>query len=458
MIAICRSDMAQDVCGLSARADFVVLGGGIAGVSCAQTLRLLAPDTASIILVTASEVVKAVTELTHMTKLLSSFSVTERDAGEWQQENAGVRLVKGIVTGVDKREKVVRVNGGGELRYDKLCICTGGQPRVITRNNPRVLGIRDTQSVIHFQELLKDAARVMVVGNGGIATEIVYELDNVDVVWAIKDSSISSVFVDAGAGEFLTQKLRKNSDHDDKIEKPTKRIKYSVDKSGNAGFTGSALGPDWHKGFSTDGKASGKSVKIEYKVEIEKILTPEEFKSLNLGEHQMNNEESDKTWNVYVKLSSGRVYGCDLVISATGVSPTGDLYRDVVEVDTEGGVVVDHNMVTSDPDIYAAGDICSASWEPSEHWMQMRLWTQARQMGIMAARAMVAHTQGEQIQLDFCFEMFAHVTRFFDFKVVLLGLFNGQKLDNDYEVLLRVTPGVEYIKVITKLFMQYEFY
>ena len=144
-------------------------------------------------------------------------------------------------------------------------------------------------------------------------------------------------------------------------------------------------------------------------------------------------------------------------ISATGVSPTGDQYRDEVEVDTEGGEVVDH-MVTSDPDIYAAGDICSASWEPSEHWMQMRLWTQARQMGIMAARAMVAHTQGEQIQLDFCFEMFAHVTRFFDFKVVLLGLFNGQKLDNDYEVLLRVTPGVEYIKVITKLFMQYEFY
>ena len=83
---------------------------------------------------------------------------------------------------------------------------------------------------------------------------------------------------------------------------------------------------------------------------------------------------------VYVKVSSGRVYGCDLVISATGVSPAGDVYRDVVEVDTEGGVVVDHNMVTSDPDIYAAGDICSASWKPSEHWMQMRLWTQARQI------------------------------------------------------------------------------
>ena len=93
-----------------------------------------------------------------------------------------------------------------------------------------------------------------------------------DVVWAINDSSISSVFVDAGAGEFLTQKLRKNSYHEDKIDKPIKRMKYSVDKNGDAGFMGSALGPDWHKGFSTYGKASGKPVRIEYKVEIEKIL------------------------------------------------------------------------------------------------------------------------------------------------------------------------------------------
>ena len=45
-------------------------------------------------------------------------------------------MVMGIVTGVDKREKVVRVSGGGELRYDKLCICTGGHPRVITKDNP----------------------------------------------------------------------------------------------------------------------------------------------------------------------------------------------------------------------------------------------------------------------------------------------------------------------------------
>ena len=27
-------------------------------------------------------------------------------------------------------------------------------------------------------------------------------------------------------------------------------------------------------------------------------------------------------------------------------------------------------------DVYAAGDVCTASWPYATHWMQMRLWTQ----------------------------------------------------------------------------------
>ena len=48
---------------------------------------------------------------------------------------------------------------------------------------------------------------------------------------------------------------------------------------------------------------------------------------------------------------------------------------------------------------------------------QMRLWTQARQMGAYAAKCMVAHSQGTAVTMDFCFELFAHVTKFFGYKV-----------------------------------------
>lgn len=47
----------------------------------------------------------------------------------------------------------------------------------------------------------------------------------------------------------------------------------------------------------------------------------------------------------------------------------------------------------------------------------MRLWTQARQMGWYAAKCMAADALGESVDQDFCFELFAHVTKFFNYKV-----------------------------------------
>jgi thioredoxin reductase len=46
-------------------------------------------------------------------------------------------------------------------------------------------------------------------------------------------------------------------------------------------------------------------------------------------------------------------------------------------------------METNFPGVYAAGDVCHAEWgSHSKHWFQMRLWTQARQMGLYAAHCM----------------------------------------------------------------------
>ena len=51
----------------------------------------------------------------------------------------------------------------------------------------------------------------------------------------------------------------------------------------------------------------------------------------------------------------------------------------------------------------------------------------ARQMGMHAARSIVTHMAGEESELD-----------------------NGQKLDKQYEVLLRVTLRLEYVKTVMK--------
>ena len=52
----------------------------------------------------------------------------------------------------------------------------------------------------------------------------------------------------------------------------------------------------------------------------------------------------------------------------------------------------------------------------------MRLWSQARQMGAYSAKCMLAQVTNEELPMDFCFEMFAHVTKFFNYKVSWLGV------------------------------------
>lgn len=83
-------------------------------------------------------------------------------------------------------------------------------------------------------------------------------------------------------------------------------------------------------------------------------------------------------WPVYVVLSNGCVYGCDVIVSATGVVPNTGWLMEVVKDDKklrlaeDGGIVVDSVMRSSVEGVYAAGDVCTAEWEgQSKTWFQV---------------------------------------------------------------------------------------
>ncbi|KNE69223.1 hypothetical protein AMAG_13613 [Allomyces macrogynus ATCC 38327] len=234
-------------------------------------------------------------------------------------------------------------------------------------------------------------------------------------------------------------------------------------------------------------------------------------------------------WPLYVQLSNRHLYGVDLLISATGVVPNSELAAEIgldvaaapaarttritptaldaaraataALTPARGGIAVDKGMRTSDPNIYAAGDCAACVWaDRAAHWFQMRLWSQARSMGLQAARSMVRDVAAAQLvaaetaeepargpaatdavvappvpdalapaprrappagdmhlpdgrvlpaPLDVHFDLFAHVSRFFGFKVVLLGRFNAQGLaPGTYDVMVRSSHAGEYVKVV----------
>ena len=418
-------------------ATFVVVGGGIAGVSCVEQLSLLCPEE-SIILVSATSVVKMVTNLCQMSQLLSTFDVQETDKSALENQFKQLKVVQGAVLEVDAERHELLLGSGVKIGYQFVILCHGARPKLCA-NDKFILGIRDTESVARFQDHLKGAKRIVIVGNGGIATEMVHELKNVEVVWVIKDASISATFVDPGAGQFFIDQLFNRQVDEEKV---TKRSKFTAQEllsgsSSNQVF-GGALGPDWHSGMRVEGSLkAGKKVTVESETEVTDIK-------------ELDNEE----FKVAVSLANGKEIKCDFVVSATGVIPNGDSIRvEGLALDSHGAIVVNQQMATNLNHVYAAGDVCScAHWAHSKLWLQMRLWTQARQMGHFAGQCVHAawlDDDGASKELDFCFEMFTHATRFFGFKVVLLGLFNAQNLQ-DYEILLRVTKGQEYVKVVLK--------
>ncbi|XP_063073962.1 pyridine nucleotide-disulfide oxidoreductase domain-containing protein 1 [Engraulis encrasicolus] len=432
------------------RVKFVVVGGGIAGVTCAEQLSSQFTSD-SVALLTAAPLVKTVTNFKQVSKVLEDFDVEEQPSTVLEEKYPNLKVIQSAVKSLKAKEHTLLTEDGQSISYDKLCVCSGAKPKLLTQSNPHVLGIRDTDSAQEFQKRLSTARRIVVVGNGGIALELVYEVEGCEVVWAVKDKAIGNTFFDAGAAQFLIPTLDQ-----DKPEKalPCKRARYTTEPATDgAGRSvasrerGSALGPDWHEGISLRGaqKVSHK-VTLEYQCGVESISSQKDSSHTPPAGH--NTEEG--TWPVYVKLTNGKTYGCDFIVSATGVVPNAEpfLPGNNFALSPDGGLLVDDHMRTSEPDVFAAGDVCSTEWEASPLWQQMRLWTQARQMGWYAGRCIAAEVLDEPIELDFCFELFSHITKFFNYKVVLLGKFNAQGLGENHELLLRCTKGMEYIKVV----------
>ncbi|XP_046878797.1 pyridine nucleotide-disulfide oxidoreductase domain-containing protein 1 [Hypomesus transpacificus] len=434
---------------------FVVVGGGIAGVTCAEQLASQFPSS-DVALLTAAPQIKTVTHFKQVSKTLEEFDVEECPSSVLEEKYTNLKVIQSAVTGLQPQLHTLHTVDGQEILYEKLCICSGGRPKLLTQDNPFVLGIRDTDSAQEFQKQLSKAKRIVVIGNGGIALELVYEVEGCEVIWAVKDKAIGNTFFDAGAAQFLIPSLATAKPG---RAVPYRRARYTTEGAGALAAAtsggdrrvtepGSALGPDWHEDITLRGAQEEVShrVTMEYQCEVEKIYTHQEWLH---SKHALHTTDT-VSWKVYVQLTNGKTFGCDFIVSATGVVPNTEpfLHGNSFALADDAGLQVDDHMRTSEPDVYAAGDVCTACWEPSPLWQQMRLWTQARQMGWYAGRCMAADVLAEPIELDFCFELFSHITKFFNYKVVLLGKFNGQGLGLDQELLLRCTKALEYVKVV----------
>ena len=96
-----------------------------------------------------------------------------------------------------------------------------------------------------------------------------------------------------------------------------------------------------------------------------------------------------------VVTSDGKEIPADLVVVGVGVTPRTELAASAgLEIDN--GVRVDESLRTSDPDIFAAGDIANATNPFYGHPLRVEHWQNARKQGAAAAKAML----GEEVSFD----------------------------------------------------------
>ena len=89
-----------------------------------------------------------------------------------------------------------------------------------------------------------------------------------------------------------------------------------------------------------------------------------------------------------VMLSDGTRIDADMIIVGVGVAPRTELAA-AAGLKIDNGIVVDEHLRTSDPDIFAAGDIAQTYSPRLGRHIRVEHWANARRQGAVAAKAML---------------------------------------------------------------------
>ncbi|MER7957923.1 FAD-dependent oxidoreductase [Streptomyces sp. NPDC096030] len=322
---------------------FVIVGGGLAGAKAAETLRSEG-FTGRVILIGDER------DHPYERPPLSKGYLAGKEAREsvfvhepaWYAR-AEVELHLGQpVTVVDREARTVRLGDGTTIRYDRLLLATGSEPRRLDIPGTELAGVHHLRRLAHADRLRqvlaalgRDNGHLVIAGGGWIGLEVAAAARGYGAEVTVVESEPT----------------------------PLHQV----------------LGPELGQLFADLHTEHG--VRFVFGARLTEIV----------GQDGMV---------LAVRTDDGEEHPAHAVLAAIGAAPRTALAEAaglaLVDRAHGGGVAVDESLRTSDPDIFAAGDVAAAAHPLLHTRLRVEHWANALNGGPAAARAML----GQHVSYD----------------------------------------------------------
>ncbi|MBH1933329.1 FAD-dependent oxidoreductase [Streptomyces sp. AV19] len=328
---------------VDANQTFVIVGGGLAGAKAAETLRAEG-FTGRVILVCDERdhpYERPPLSKGYLIGKDERDSVFVHEPAWYARSDIELHLGQPAVH-LDREARTVRLGDGTLVHYDRLLLATGAEPRRLDIPGTGLAGVHHLRRLAHAERLRgvlaslgRDNGHLVIAGAGWIGLEVAAAARGYGAEVTVVESEPTPLHA--------------------------------------------ALGPELGQLFTDLHSEHG--VRFHFGARLTEIT----------GQDGMV---------LAVRTDDGEEHPAHAVLAAIGAAPRTALAEAaglaLVDREDGGGIAVDASLRTSDPDIYAAGDVAAA-----EHpWMGVRLrvehWANALHEGPAAARAML----GREVAYD----------------------------------------------------------
>ncbi len=315
------------------RADIVIIGNGIAGLTAAVEARRLDPDK-RIVMITDQ------IHPTINTPALKQFAIGKLTREQLLAYPVGteraerIYVVTAHVEEIHARSKYVTLSGNRGFGYDSLLIATGSKPQGLSSSLPGynfdgVLTLHRLQDYLDLRRRLDEVSEAVVIGGGVHAIETVMGLLfwGIQVHWMIRSETFMAHSLDQTASEMILEGVRRAG----------AIVHTKTELAGIVGRIGTVAG----------------------------VIT--------------NQQE---------------MIPCQMVLSCTGTQAVTTLAeRCSIPLKHKRGILVDDQLRTSAPDVYAAGDVAAFKNAETGEYETRALWYAAVEQGRIAGAILTGHEE-----------------------------------------------------------------